>query len=423
MDKDINRVTVDALAHELSYLQASNEQVRRRESDDVRRDILAALNRHGYDDNARPSVLRHIVQMLANGEITARHIGNDMPPHDVGAVETHPDKYWLSAVDVRKVRSTLLPAGASADSALYLSLDAACKELGRRMGMSVSVTDLLSHAAHGPIMLHWDISTRFLKGVRHYDAEHANLTDASSAEIVEDVPPGNYEIYFDGLETPDFFLALANDEASEWSSSAPTLVSPTNDSFFWELLEGDPNVPEWKRGMDDYLPSTQIPSLSELRVDSTTLGNFESQIKRALAAGRGEQGAAPLARAETHDERSAPAADTVCGVSRTTSAPAIPSPVIAAAFDSLNGWNEKQWERYLGDPPEWLKRARITPGRRGKGGAATWNPVIIAAALDDMRCARHKLNAVFKNPAMKAWVSEWETKSEMLSSTAEKYGG
>lgn len=100
----------------------------------------------------------------------------------------------------------------------------------------------------------------------------------------------------------------------------------------------------------------------------------------------------------------------------------LPTRLIAAAFHELNGWNDKEWERNLADPPEWLKRARVTPGRRGRGGSATWNPVLIAVALADMSCARHKLNAVFKNPSMRAWVLEWDQKSEMLSDPTLKCG-
>jgi hypothetical protein len=111
MYQDTNRVIIDTLAQEISHEQASNEQVRRREADDVRHAILAAMNRSGIKskDNDRPSILKHIKAMCERGEITARHIGNGMPPHEAAAVEVHPDKYWLSAEDVQKVMALLLP--------------------------------------------------------------------------------------------------------------------------------------------------------------------------------------------------------------------------------------------------------------------------------------------------------------------------
>ncbi|KGS09889.1 hypothetical protein N4S61_05895 [Burkholderia pseudomallei] len=118
MEADAHRITVDALAQEISSAQAAGEQRRRRDEDDVRGDIRAALNRHGWSNSGRPSVLRHIVQMHANREITARHIGNHMPPHEVGVIEMHPDKYWLSMEDARKVRVFLLPDEGASDSAI-----------------------------------------------------------------------------------------------------------------------------------------------------------------------------------------------------------------------------------------------------------------------------------------------------------------
>ncbi|VWC44407.1 hypothetical protein [Burkholderia lata] len=118
MEAIAHRITVDALAQELSLGQAAAEQFRLHDEDDVRGDIRAALNRHGLANSGRPSVLRHIVQMHANREITARHVGNHMPPHEVGVIEMHPDKYWLSMEDARKVRAFLQPDAGASDSAI-----------------------------------------------------------------------------------------------------------------------------------------------------------------------------------------------------------------------------------------------------------------------------------------------------------------
>ncbi|WP_157641780.1 hypothetical protein [Burkholderia ubonensis] len=114
METDTHRVTVDALAQEISLAQAADEQRRRHDEDDVRGDIRAALNRHGLANSGRPSVLRHIAQMHERHEITARHVGNNMPPHEADAIEVHPDKFWLSSEDGRKIRAFLLPDAGTA---------------------------------------------------------------------------------------------------------------------------------------------------------------------------------------------------------------------------------------------------------------------------------------------------------------------
>jgi hypothetical protein len=529
MDQDTNRVTVDALAQELSQKQASSEQVRRRETDDVRHAVRASLNRHGWDHDARPSVLRHIAQMHQSREITARHVGNDMPPHEANAVETHPDRYWLSTEDVRKVRSSLQPNGASnypADSAPYLSLDAACKELERRAGRPVSVEDVLRYAGNNVIMLYWDTSSLNLEGVRHRLSETFDANDSDDEEdVVEKVPRGIYAIHFDGFETPDYFLALANGDASQWPSRSPTLVAPMDPGFCWELRERNPAIPLSKHLDDNYLSGSRLPRIAELRVDREMLDLFDDMeafagvgsqdvadmveiqnngqcidweywarkmprwtvaqavrlmaaldprsfdeltLRRNDAAGAAKMRARELEDlaishrmteatpaewlkwADSLDERvhgglriaveattrkspggcvemqsqqRGDAAGPVAVSVRRTSAPPIRSPAIAVVFDGLNGWDDKQWLRALADPPEWLKKARSTPGRRGRGGAATWNPVTIAVELGCMGCARHKLDAVFKHSRMKAWVPEWEQKSDMLPNLAGKYGG
>ncbi|MCY1301631.1 hypothetical protein D9M70_512550 [compost metagenome] len=98
----------------------------------------------------------------------------------------------------------------------------------------------------------------------------------------------------------------------------------------------------------------------------------------------------------------------------------ISSPDIAAAFDGLNGWDEAQWKRYLADPPKWLESARMSKGRKQAGGSATWNPVILAAALYDKYPTAKKdalllkLDAVFKKRGMKDWAPTWDDSSELM---------
>jgi hypothetical protein len=92
----------------------------------------------------------------------------------------------------------------------------------------------------------------------------------------------------------------------------------------------------------------------------------------------------------------------------------LPSPAIAAAFDGLNGWNENEWSKSLGDGrTAWLNKARVTKGRPGSD-ASTWNPVTIALALRDKNVPWPKLDAVFKKPALRTWRAQWQVDTELL---------
>lgn len=75
------------------------------------------------------------------------------------------------------------------------------------------------------------------------------------------------------------------------------------------------------------------------------------------------------------------------------------------AFDGLcfdrNGWNNA-----LSDVPQWIEPCRVTLGRKGdKTNPATWNPVLIAAALIEKRITAQQLDAVFVR--LKDWADEW----------------
>jgi hypothetical protein len=66
-----------------------------------------------------------------------------------------------------------------------------------------------------------------------------------------------------------------------------------------------------------------------------------------------------------------------------------------------NGWNNA-----LSDVPKWIEDCRVTPGRKGdKTTSATWNPVLIAAALIDKGKTAKQLDAVFVR--LKDWADEW----------------
>lgn len=74
------------------------------------------------------------------------------------------------------------------------------------------------------------------------------------------------------------------------------------------------------------------------------------------------------------------------------------------AFDGLC-FDRDKWGKYLADPPDWLMECRVTPGVQGSRTSATWNPVLIAAALIDKGINIRKLDAVFVR--LKDWADEW----------------
>lgn len=76
------------------------------------------------------------------------------------------------------------------------------------------------------------------------------------------------------------------------------------------------------------------------------------------------------------------------------------------AFEGLH-FDRDKWKKYLGDPPDWLKDCRVAPG--SKKASATWNPVLIAAALFDKEVQIKKLNAVFVD--LPDWADEWREAS------------
>lgn len=79
------------------------------------------------------------------------------------------------------------------------------------------------------------------------------------------------------------------------------------------------------------------------------------------------------------------------------------------AFEGLH-FDRDKWNKYLGCPPNWLMECRVTPGRRGDNSThATWNPVLIAAALFDKKIPINKLNAVFVH--LPDWNDEWQETS------------
>jgi len=80
------------------------------------------------------------------------------------------------------------------------------------------------------------------------------------------------------------------------------------------------------------------------------------------------------------------------------------------AFEGIH-FERKQWSNALGKSiPNWLKACQAMPGKQGDNKtSATWNPVLIAAALygeNGKGISREKLNAVFNR--LKEWREEWQ---------------
>lgn len=85
---------------------------------------------------------------------------------------------------------------------------------------------------------------------------------------------------------------------------------------------------------------------------------------------------------------------------------------IADVFYSFHYESKGKWRKYLGDPPEWLKKCRISKGMRGsKNKSAIWNPVEIALALLNIGISEDKLNQAFKKPLLKDWKDEWKNRT------------
>jgi hypothetical protein len=78
------------------------------------------------------------------------------------------------------------------------------------------------------------------------------------------------------------------------------------------------------------------------------------------------------------------------------------------AFEGMH-FDRDKWGKYLGSPPKWLEMCRIARGSKGRKVSATWNPVLIAAALYDKGIKIRKLDAVFVG--LSEWRDEWDEAS------------
>jgi hypothetical protein len=91
------------------------------------------------------------------------------------------------------------------------------------------------------------------------------------------------------------------------------------------------------------------------------------------------------------------------------SKPGLPTPDVAAAFAGLGEWNEDQWAKNL-PQAAWAKDACVREGRRGKNGAAQWDPVRLAQlATAPREITLDEWGRIFRmKDALKPWLAEWE---------------
>lgn len=92
-------------------------------------------------------------------------------------------------------------------------------------------------------------------------------------------------------------------------------------------------------------------------------------------------------------------------VKRETVTQGITKGAVINAFGGLH-FDRGQWTKALGkNIPDWLMACRVSSGKQGSKVSATWNPVLIAAALIDKQIPINKLNGVFVH--LKVWADEW----------------
>jgi len=89
-----------------------------------------------------------------------------------------------------------------------------------------------------------------------------------------------------------------------------------------------------------------------------------------------------------------------------------PEPVttlqVAGAFFGLH-WDYEKWKKNLGNKPKWLKACMVTAGQQG-GAQATWNPVLIGAALLVKGIKQHQIRGSFQKAGspIAHWFEAWK---------------
>ena len=68
--------------------------------------------------------------------------------------------------------------------------------------------------------------------------------------------------------------------------------------------------------------------------------------------------------------------------------------------------DEAGWRKMLANCPKWLIDARVSRGAPGIGAAA-WNPVTVALALQSRGVPDERLRAIFANRLAAHWADAW----------------
>ena len=81
---------------------------------------------------------------------------------------------------------------------------------------------------------------------------------------------------------------------------------------------------------------------------------------------------------------------------------------LARALDGIAGRDRLHWKTKLSDPPQWMKKARLSRGVRGKA-AAMWDPICLLKMLVERQIvAEAEVKRLFRAGAvLESWRDEW----------------
>lgn len=204
-----------------------------------------------------------------------------------------------------------------------------------------------------------------------------------------------------------------------WNDSSADLMAEDIPMFLSRKLTG----PDGKRmGVDDaeaagllLTEGAAVPPVRRLRgvrldvLSALALECSADNLVRLIAgitlARDGIRHAAPAELNEPEDQQAS------MPVQTSDFLPPLTTNELSDVFDGFNWWEKEKWRARLGSASnlQWLLKARVTLGTRGRGGSeSTWNPVLIAVELVK-RTPGHKrfVLARFQNkPALKPWLDQ-----------------
>lgn len=100
-----------------------------------------------------------------------------------------------------------------------------------------------------------------------------------------------------------------------------------------------------------------------------------------------------------------------------------PKPVrlkdIASAFNNLNKYGQGKpinLKQALEDKVSWVKKANLSNGRRGRGNASTWDPIVLAEEIiKEHQIPITRFTQAFQtDPVLSEWVTQWDRYLESL---------